>query len=80
MMSRAIAILAALVLTTTAYAQAQAAEGKYQPNWSSLDSRPVPHWFTDAKFGIFIHWGVYSVPSWGGAEKLLGVVLAQHGR
>lgn len=35
----------------------------YQPNWASLDSRPVPHWFTDAKFGIFIHWGVYSVPA-----------------
>ena len=36
----------------------------YQPNWQSLDSRPVPHWFTDAKFGIFIHWGVYAVPGW----------------
>jgi len=36
----------------------------YQPNWESLDSRPVPQWFKDAKFGIFIHWGVYSVPGW----------------
>lgn len=36
----------------------------YQPNWQSLDSRPVPQWFKDAKFGIFIHWGVYSVPGW----------------
>lgn len=36
----------------------------YQPNWESLDSRPVPKWFTDAKFGIFIHWGVYAVPGW----------------
>lgn len=36
----------------------------YSPDWKSLDSRPVPGWFTDAKFGIFIHWGVYSVPSW----------------
>lgn len=34
----------------------------YQPNWASLDTRPVPKWFTDSKFGIFIHWGVYSVP------------------
>ena len=34
----------------------------YQPNWSSLDQRPTPQWFKDAKFGIFIHWGVYSVP------------------
>ena len=37
----------------------------YQPNWESLDSRPVPSWFMNEKFGIFIHWGAYSVPSWG---------------
>lgn len=37
----------------------------YEANWESIDSRPVPEWFTDAKFGIFIHWGLYSVPSWG---------------
>ena len=30
-----------------------------------LDRRPIPQWYQDAKFGIFIHWGVYSVPSWG---------------
>jgi hypothetical protein len=34
---------------------------KYQPNWESPDKRKVPEWFVDAKFGIFIHWGVYSV-------------------
>ncbi len=37
----------------------------YTPDWVSLDSRPTPQWFTDAKFGIFIHWGVYAVPAWG---------------
>jgi alpha-L-fucosidase len=36
----------------------------FQPTWESLDQRPVPQWFRDAKFGIFIHWGVYSVPGW----------------
>src|ERR1700756_1428739 len=36
----------------------------YQPNWNSIDSRPTPAWFSDAKFGIFIHWGVYSVPAY----------------
>jgi alpha-L-fucosidase len=36
----------------------------YEPTWASLDGRPIPAWFPDAKFGIFIHWGVYSVPSW----------------
>jgi alpha-L-fucosidase len=37
---------------------------KYEPNWESINSRPIPEWFVDAKFGIFIHWGVYSVPAY----------------
>lgn len=37
---------------------------KYDATWESLDKRPVPEWFKDAKFGIFIHWGVYSVPAY----------------
>ena len=36
---------------------------EYQPTWESLDSRPTPEWFGDAKFSIFIHWGLYSVPA-----------------
>ena len=36
---------------------------KYENNWASLNTRPVPQWFADAKFGVFIHWGLYSVPS-----------------
>lgn len=38
---------------------------RYDPTWESLDSRPLPSWFDQAKFGIFIHWGVFSVPSFG---------------
>ena len=37
----------------------------FEPTWQSLEKRPTPSWFVDAKFGIFIHWGVYSVPAWG---------------
>jgi alpha-L-fucosidase len=37
----------------------------FRPNWDSLESYRVPAWFRDAKFGIFIHWGVYSVPAFG---------------
>jgi alpha-L-fucosidase len=36
----------------------------YQPTWDSVDKRPTPAWFNDAKFGIFIHWGTYSVPAY----------------
>lgn len=36
----------------------------FQPTWDSIDKRPTPAWFSDAKFGIFIHWGTYSVPAY----------------
>lgn len=32
-------------------------------DWAKLDARPTPQWWQDAKFGIFIHWGIYSVPA-----------------
>lgn len=38
---------------------------KYDSNWESLKHYQVPEWFKDAKFGIFIHWGVYAVPAAG---------------
>ena len=40
-------------------------KGRYTPDWASLDARPLPAWYDEAKFGIFIHWGVFSVPSFG---------------
>jgi len=40
------------------------AQKKYTADWTSLDTREVAPWFADAKFGIFIHWGLYSVPAW----------------
>ncbi|MEO8711857.1 MAG: alpha-L-fucosidase [Parafilimonas sp.] len=36
----------------------------FEPNWKSLNTRKMPEWFQQDKFGIFIHWGVYSVPSY----------------
>lgn len=38
---------------------------RFDPTWESLDARPLPAWFDQAKFGVFIHWGVFSVPSFG---------------
>jgi alpha-L-fucosidase len=46
---------------------------EYQSNWKSINSRPVPQWFEDVKFGIFIHWGIYSVPAWAPADADIGV-------
>src|SRR5215204_3619149 len=39
--------------------------GPFAANWTSLATFTVPEWYEDAKFGIFIHWGLYSVPAFG---------------
>ena len=51
----------------------------YDANWESLDKRPVPEWWTKAKFGIFIHWGVYAVPAYAPTEgKHVYAKYAEH--
>jgi alpha-L-fucosidase len=39
--------------------------GPFQPSWGSLKGYEPPRWYADGKFGIFIHWGAYSVPAFG---------------
>ena len=63
MMIRVALVVGLLLLAGAARAET------YKPNWESIDSRPLPGWFDEAKFGIFIHWGVYSVPAWGPKGK-----------
>ena len=41
------------------------AKGKYKDNWASLSGHKTPAWFTEGKFGIFIHFGLYAVPGFG---------------
>jgi alpha-L-fucosidase len=43
----------------------QGRTGPFQPTWESLKTYKIPDWYQDAKFGIFLHWGVYSVPAFG---------------
>lgn len=38
-------------------------QGTYKDNWDSLKEHPIPAWYKEGRFGLFIHWGVYSVPS-----------------
>ncbi len=40
-----------------------AGQGPFRPDWDSLAGFEAPEWYRDAKFGIFIHWGAYSVPA-----------------
>ena len=46
----------------------------YEPTWESIRTHTVPRWYDDAKLGIFIHWGLYSVPAWAPPSGELGKV------
>jgi len=79
MKGRRVALLIALAITAAPTRAAQdpkvahmihevdavAARGPFAPNWASLARFKTPEWYEDAKFGVFIHWGVYSVPAFG---------------
>lgn len=59
-------VLFALSLCLFCSPIASQAEDTYEPNWDSLRQHPpAPEWFRDAKFGVYFHWGVYSVPAHG---------------
>jgi alpha-L-fucosidase len=70
-MNRKYLILFAVLLLKTVSTKSQ--EKEYEPNWESLRTHVVPTWAEDVKFGIYAHWGVYSVtgawdyqkPNWG---------------
>ena len=40
-------------------------QGKYKADWESLANHKVPDWYKHDKLGVFIHWGIYSVPAYG---------------
>ncbi len=56
---------AADVAAAVSKIDAVAGSGPFQPEWKSLEQYQIPEWYKDAKLGIFIHWGVYSVPAFG---------------
>ena len=44
------------------------AQEQFQPNWDSLAKQQLPEWVKDAKFVVYTHWGVFSVPAHGGPD------------
>src|ERR1700692_3674835 len=52
-----------LYLVMVSFLEAQT-PSHYEPVLESLNRHPLPEWYADAKLGIFIHWGLYSVPGW----------------
>ncbi len=61
-------LLVTLFLSVAVLQQSFAFQKQYAANWEELKERPYPQWFKDAKLGIFIHWGVYSVPAYSNKE------------
>ena len=57
-MKKSILVIIAFTLSIVGFTQ------KYEANWASLNTRKIPAWFNQDKFGIFIHWGIYSVPAY----------------
>lgn len=45
------------------------AQQRYEATWASLDRHQMPQWYDDAKIGLSMHWGVYSVPAWAPREN-----------
>ncbi len=58
-----VGVLAGVLSAVCVVAAAQAPV-KYEPSLESLNRHPLPEWYAGAKLGIFIHWGLYSVPGW----------------
>jgi alpha-L-fucosidase len=62
------------------YAQQGSKDQRYQPTNASLSTHPLPEWYEDGKLGIFVCWGLYSVPGWAQGTKLtLEETLAKDG-
>src|SRR3954469_1439975 len=66
-----ICLVALLLMNLPLFAQ------HYEANWNSLNQRKIPEWFNKDKFGIFIHWGTYSVPAYAPVIPNRGVSYAE---
>ncbi len=62
-------LISASLLILSVFASGLFAQGPYKPTWESLDTHKMPEWYKDAKIGLSMHWGVYSVPAWAPREK-----------
>jgi len=55
----------AIVYRSAAESGSGPSPAKYQPSWESLDRHPLAPWWQEAKFGVYVHWSLASVPAWG---------------
>ena len=63
-----VVLLTFLTVQTFAQQNIPVAEEKFNADWAKIDKRTLPEWFNEAKFGIFVVWGPYSVPGFANEE------------
>lgn len=61
------------ILVSMIIMSVQGVDAQYESSWTSLDKRETPQWWKNAKFGIFIHWGLYSVPAYAPVNEVEGI-------
>ncbi len=59
---------------------AMTTSGPYRADLDSLGGHPVPQWFSDAKFGVFVHWGLFSVPGFAPTKPYADVLRDDYDR
>ena len=52
--------------------------GAYEPTWESVTAHRAPRWYENAKLGVFLHWGLYSVPAWAPRVPDIQTILRQY--
>ena len=62
-LARGLITLITISALSESIVKAELNKNVYETTWESLTQHPIPQWFQDAKFGIYFHWGVYSVPA-----------------
>src|SRR5215472_1231600 len=67
-------ILASAAMGPAASGQPETRTGKMEADWEAIRKHKVPAWYQNAKLGIFIHWGLYSVSAWAPTTGELGKV------
>lgn len=66
-----------LIIPFTSQAWATPSKNAYEPTHDSVAAHPLPEWYQDAKFGVIIHYGLYSVPGWAPIFNPVGKVFTK---
>jgi hypothetical protein len=73
-------VVSALYVSLGSQPEKMRTQGPYRATKESLNSHPVPTWFEDAKFGVFVHWGLFSVPGFAPKGNFAEILKTDYSR